>query len=136
LIFETEKCVRQLLLSCHYAVNRGHHTWHYAVSSISRPVQEVQVIPWRPDDANYVRNGCLISSFRTNTVVVRNLHSILTAKSLAKVLDEVCEGVVAASLDQGQFFQLLYPLIWKLLVFFNGFLLIQFIIFLTNLFPL
>ena len=64
-------------------------------------VKEVQVIPWQLADASYVRNGCM-TTFGTKTVFVGSLHGMLTAEGLAKVLDDLFGGVVAATIDTGK----------------------------------
>ena len=110
LIFDTEKSVKQLLGSCSYDFNQGHHNWYYKVSSKRMRVKEVQVIPWQLADASYVRNGCM-TTFGTKTVFVGSLHGMLTAEGLAKVLDDLFQGVVAATIDTGNF---LFLLPWPL----------------------
>jgi cytoplasmic polyadenylation element-binding protein len=102
LIFDTEKSVKQLLGSCNYDFNQGHHNWYFKVASKRMRVKEVQVIPWQLADASYVRNGCM-TTFGTKTVFVGSLHGMLTAEGLAKVLDDLFQGVVAATVDTGEF---------------------------------
>lgn len=101
LIFDTEKSVKQLLGSCNYDFNQGHHNWYYKVASQRMRVKEVQVIPWQLADASYVRNGCM-TTFGTKTVFVGSLHGMLTAEGLAEVLDDLFGGVVAATIDTGK----------------------------------
>ncbi|OWA50021.1 Cytoplasmic polyadenylation element-binding protein 1 [Hypsibius exemplaris] len=102
LIFDTEKSVKHLLGTCNYDFNQGHHNWYYKVSSKRMRVKEVQVIPWQLADASYVRNGCM-TTFGTKTVFVGSLHGMLTAEGLAKVLDDLFQGVVAATIDTDKY---------------------------------
>ncbi|XP_055334504.1 cytoplasmic polyadenylation element-binding protein 1-like [Paramacrobiotus metropolitanus] len=102
LIFDTEKSVKQLLGSCNYDFNQGHHNWYHKVASKRMRVKEVQVIPWQLADASYVRNGCM-TTFGTKTVFVGSLHGMLTAEGLAKVLDDLFGGVVAATIDTDKY---------------------------------
>lgn len=58
-------------------------------------VTQVQVIPWALEDSNYVKS----SSQKLDphkTVFVGGLHGMLTASSLAKIMDDLFCGVVYA----------------------------------------
>lgn len=72
---------------------------------------QIEVIPWIISDSNYVKS----SSQKLDpgkTVFVGALHGQLTAEGLAKIMDELFEGVIYAGgfyahLFSSDFFQIL-----------------------------
>jgi cytoplasmic polyadenylation element-binding protein len=100
-IFDNERAVKFLLGSCVYDYNQGDHSFYYKVSSARMRRKEVQVIPWQLANSNFVRNGCNLQ-MASNTVFVGSLHGMMTAEGLAKVMEDLFGGVVAASVDTGQ----------------------------------
>lgn len=64
----------------------------YKLNTLSR---QIEVIPWIISDSNYVKS----SSQKLDpgkTVFVGALHGQLTAEGLAKIMDELFEGVIYA----------------------------------------
>ncbi|XP_076238946.1 polyadenylation element binding protein orb [Calliopsis andreniformis] len=97
IIFESEKQVRTLLACCTHDFTNG-GSWYYKISSKRTKAKEVQVIPWVLEDSNYVKS----SSQKLDphkTVFVGALHGMLTACSLAKIMDDLFHGVIYAGID-------------------------------------
>ncbi|KAH0814514.1 hypothetical protein GEV33_008282 [Tenebrio molitor] len=101
IIFESEKNVRALLQSCtnDYA-NSGN--WYYKISSKRMKAKEVQVIPWILNDSN-----CTKSTTQkldpSKTVFVGALHGMLNAEGLAKIMNDLFDGVVYTGIDTDKY---------------------------------
>lgn len=117
-IFESEKQVKALLQACSIqdtfsGSSSGESTgsipslcsssisgntsgnYYYKISSKRIKEKEVEVIPWIIGDSNYIKstNQKLDS---TKTVFVGALHGKLTAEALAKIMNDLFDGVVYA----------------------------------------
>ncbi|EEZ97724.1 oo18 RNA-binding protein [Tribolium castaneum] len=101
IIFESEKNVRALLQACtsDYA-NSGN--WYYKISSKRMKAKEVQVIPWILNDSN-----CTKSTTQkldpSKTVFVGALHGMLNAEGLAKIMNDLFDGVVYTGIDTDKY---------------------------------
>lgn len=99
IIFDNERSVRALLAACTLDQSVGNtRNYYYKVCSNRMRRKDVQVIPWQLADSTFVRNGC-ISAFGTKTVFVGSLHGMLNAEGLARIMDDLFGGVVAANID-------------------------------------
>jgi len=111
-IFESEKQVKALLQACsiqdtfpgnHESIlsacssvsNNTNGNYYYKISSKRIKEKEVEVIPWIIGDSNFIKstNQKLDS---TKTVFVGALHGKLTAEALAKIMNDLFDGVVYA----------------------------------------
>ena len=102
IIFDNERSVRALLAACTLDQSVGNtRNYYYKVCSNRMRRKDVQVIPWQLADSTFVRNGC-ISAFGTKTVFVGSLHGMLNAEGLARIMDDLFGGVVAANIDTGK----------------------------------
>lgn len=122
IIFESEKQVRNLLQACTIqdysstnsksidsnAVASGTYTgnYYFKVSSKRIKSKEVEVIPWVIADSNYVKSTHQKLD-PTKTVFVGALHGKLTAEGLAKIMNDLFDGVVYAGIDTDKY---KYPL--------------------------
>jgi len=100
IIFESEKQVRELLNACTIQdendANSGNY--YFKISSKRIKAKEVEVIPWIIADSNYV----VPTSQKLDpnkTVFVGALHGKLTADGLAKIMNDLFDGVVYAGID-------------------------------------
>lgn len=117
-IFESEKQVKALLQACSIqdtfsGSSSGESTgsipslcsslvsgntngnYYYKISSKRIKEKEVEVIPWIIGDSNYIKNtNQKLDS--TKTVFVGALHGKLTAEALAKIMNDLFDGVVYA----------------------------------------
>ncbi|XP_055322004.1 cytoplasmic polyadenylation element-binding protein [Sitodiplosis mosellana] len=100
IIFESEKQVRELLNACTIQdgndANSGNY--YFKISSKRIKAKEVEVIPWIIADSNYV----IPTSQKLDpnkTVFVGALHGKLTADGLAKIMNDLFDGVVYAGID-------------------------------------
>jgi hypothetical protein len=123
-IFESEKQVKQLLQACTIQDNFGitsssdgefdgassSHSlstsagnYFYKISSKRIKEKEVEVIPWIIGDSNYIKsaNQKIESS---KTVFVGALHGKTTAEGLAKIMNDLFDGVVYAGRFRRVFF--------------------------------
>lgn len=100
-IFESEKQVRSLLTACNYqeGTDPTSGTYYFKISSKRIKSKDVEVIPWIIADSNYVKSTSQKLD-PTKTVFVGALHGKLTAEGLAKIMNDLFEGVVYA----GNFF--------------------------------
>lgn len=111
-IFESEKQVKQLLQACsvqdasHYASSEDSSStsvaingnYYYKISSKRMREKDVEVIPWIIEDSNYIRSAN--QKLESNkTVFVGALHGKLTAEALAKIMNDLFDGVVYAGID-------------------------------------
>ena len=117
-IFESEKQVRALLQACNIQDNfaptsqngafngecdqnnlpifgNTNGNYYYKISSKRIKEKEVEVIPWIIGDSNYIKSANQkIES--TKTVFVGALHGKLTAEGLARIMNDLFDGVVYA----------------------------------------
>ncbi|CAH1987438.1 unnamed protein product [Acanthoscelides obtectus] len=101
IIFESEKNVKSLLAACtnDYANSVN---WYYKISSKRMKAKEVQVIPWIINDSNYTKS----TSQKLDpgkTVFVGALHGMLNAEGLAKIMNDLFDGVVYAGIDTDKY---------------------------------
>ncbi|XP_074041080.1 polyadenylation element binding protein orb isoform X2 [Leptinotarsa decemlineata] len=101
IIFESEKNVKALLQCCtnDYA-NSGN--WYYKISSKRMKAKEVQVIPWIINDSNYTKSTSQKLD-PSKTVFVGALHGMLNAEGLAKIMNDLFDGVVYAGIDTDKY---------------------------------
>ncbi|KAL3280155.1 hypothetical protein HHI36_017655 [Cryptolaemus montrouzieri] len=101
IIFESEKNVRALLQSCtNDHTNCGN--WYYKISSKRMKAKEVQVIPWILNDSNYTKSTSQKLD-PSKTVFVGALHGMLNAEGLAKIMNDLFDGVVYAGIDTDKY---------------------------------
>jgi len=101
IVFENETSVPSLLENSTKDYSGG-GSWFFRISSKRIRSKEVQVIPWRLADSNFV----LSSSPRLDpnkTVFVGALHGMLTAEGLAHVFNDLFGGVIYAGVDTDRF---------------------------------
>lgn len=102
IIFDNEKQVRNLLLSCTQDFGSGSGAWYYKISSKRMRNKEVQVIPWVIADSTYVR--CPATRLDSGkTVFVGALHGMLSAEALANIFQDLFKGVVYAGIDTDKY---------------------------------
>lgn len=94
MIFESERCVKALLAQCE--VRRG--KYYIRLPSRRMPDKDVQVIPWALCNSNYTKDTNFRVEF-SKTVFVGNLHGMMTAEALAKIMDELFGNVIYAGID-------------------------------------
>lgn len=129
-IFESEKQVKALLQACNIQDNfaspsaHSHYdgaagdfmnehnnsplfgntngNYYYKISSKRIKEKEVEVIPWIIGDSNYIKsaNQKLES---TKTVFVGALHGKLTAEGLARIMNDLFDGVIYAGIDTDKY---------------------------------
>ncbi|PNF32180.1 Cytoplasmic polyadenylation element-binding protein 1-A [Cryptotermes secundus] len=97
IIFESEKQVKALLQSCTHDVTSGGN-WYYRISSRKMKSKEVQVIPWVLSDSNYIKSSSQKLDAK-KTVFVGALHGMLNAEGLAKIMNDLFDGVLYAGID-------------------------------------
>nr|CAD7202321.1 unnamed protein product [Timema douglasi] len=101
IIFESEKQVKALLQVCTRDFTNGGN-WYFKISSRKMKSKEVQVIPWLLSDSNYVK----VTSQKLDpqkTVFVGALHGMLNAEGLAKIMNDLFDGVVYAGIDTDKY---------------------------------
>lgn len=100
LIYESERFVKALLQACTQDFGAGSHPekYYYQLSSRRMRFKEVQVIPWVLADSNYIRNQPGRPDLN-RTVFVGALHGMLTAEGLAKIMNDLFNGVVYVGID-------------------------------------
>ncbi|GJQ84449.1 putative nucleic acid binding protein [Trypoxylus dichotomus] len=101
IIFESEKNVKALLQACtnDYA---NSNNWYYKISSKRMKAKEVQVIPWILNDSNYTKSTSQKLD-PSKTVFVGALHGMLNAEGLAKIMNDLFDGVVYAGIDTDKY---------------------------------
>ncbi|XP_049821371.1 cytoplasmic polyadenylation element-binding protein 1 isoform X2 [Aethina tumida] len=101
IIFESEKNVKALLQACtnDYA---NSDNWYYKISSKRMKAKEVQVIPWIINDSNYTKSTSQKLD-PSKTVFVGALHGMLNAEGLAKIMNDLFDGVVYAGIDTDKY---------------------------------
>nr|CAD7589774.1 unnamed protein product [Timema genevievae] len=101
IIFESEKQVKALLQVCTRDFTNGGN-WYFKISSRKMKSKEVQVIPWLLSDSNYVK----VTAQKLDpqkTVFVGALHGMLNAEGLAKIMNDLFDGVVYAGIDTDKY---------------------------------
>ncbi|XP_067009160.1 cytoplasmic polyadenylation element-binding protein 1 [Anabrus simplex] len=101
IIFESEKQVKALLQSCTQDF-RNNGNWYYKISSRKMKSKEVQVIPWLLSDSNYAKSTTQ-NLDPQKTVFVGALHGMLNAEGLAKIMNDLFDGVVYAGIDTDKY---------------------------------
>lgn len=97
IVFNSQDSVQALLNDCTYD-NRNGGRWLYIIPTKRAPAKEVQVIPWVLADSNWVKNP----SQRLDpgrTVFVGALHGMITAESLARIMNDLFNDVVYVGID-------------------------------------
>ena len=61
-----------------------------------------QVIPWQLADASYTHPGA-VQTMSKYKIFVANLHGMITAEGLGRIVNDLFGGVIAATLDTGTF---------------------------------
>ncbi|XP_031332771.1 cytoplasmic polyadenylation element-binding protein 1 isoform X3 [Photinus pyralis] len=101
IIFEAEKNVRALLQACtNDTANSGN--WYFKISSKRMKSKEVQVIPWILNDSNFTKSTSQKLD-PSKTVFVGALHGMLNAEGLAKVMNDLFDGVIYAGIDTDKY---------------------------------
>ncbi|XP_070505753.1 cytoplasmic polyadenylation element-binding protein 3 isoform X1 [Chironomus tepperi] len=126
IIFESEKQVKALLQACtiqdNFVTPPGINSsesnnaesssanittvpngnYYYKISSRRIKEKEVEVIPWIIADSNYIKSANQkIESAKT--VFVGALHGKLTAEGLAKIMNDLFDGVIYAGIDTDKY---------------------------------
>ncbi|XP_069101982.1 cytoplasmic polyadenylation element-binding protein 1-like isoform X1 [Argopecten irradians] len=96
LLFESEKAIRAMLQDCTHDFSSG--DYYYKISSRRMRAKEVQVIPWIQGDSNYVRQASQRLD-SNKTIFVGALHGMMTAESLANIMNDLFGNVVYAGID-------------------------------------
>ncbi|XP_050677786.1 cytoplasmic polyadenylation element-binding protein 1-B [Leptidea sinapis] len=91
---DNERRVRALLA----ASRRDSTDFFYRISSRNMKSKEVQVIPWCVSDSNWVFGGS-VRLEPSRTVFVGALHGMMSAHSLALIMNDLFSGVVYAGID-------------------------------------
>ncbi|CAG9824052.1 unnamed protein product [Phaedon cochleariae] len=96
---KTTKALTQA--SCHndYSISSN---WYYKISSKRMKAKEVQVIPWVINDSNYTKSTSQKLD-PSKTVFVGALHGMLNAEGLAKIMNDLFDGVVYAGIDTDKY---------------------------------
>ncbi|XP_037951455.1 cytoplasmic polyadenylation element-binding protein [Teleopsis dalmanni] len=104
IIFESEKQVKALLAACVFQSDDSLNTvtYYFKISSRRIKSKDVEVIPWIIADSNFVKNTSQKLD-PTKTVFVGALHGKLTAEGLAKIMDELFDGVLYAGIDTDKY---------------------------------
>ncbi|KAG5672802.1 hypothetical protein PVAND_002895 [Polypedilum vanderplanki] len=125
-IFESEKQVKALLQACSIQDNFSNNlsnsnhgdsmdtmsssagipcfggNYYYKISSNRIKEKEVEVIPWIIADSNYIKSANQkIESAKT--VFVGALHGKTTAEGLAKIMNDLFDGVIYAGIDTDKY---------------------------------
>ncbi|KAF2900518.1 hypothetical protein ILUMI_05667 [Ignelater luminosus] len=101
IIFEAEKNIKALLQACtNDSANSGN--WYFKISSKRMKSKEVQVIPWVLNDSNFTKSTSQKLD-PSKTVFVGALHGMLNAEGLAKVMNDLFDGVVYAGIDTDKY---------------------------------
>ncbi|XP_021953988.1 cytoplasmic polyadenylation element-binding protein 1 isoform X3 [Folsomia candida] len=98
-IFEHEKQVKLLLQNCFLDYSKSvSGDWYFKLTSKRFREKDVQVIPWALSDSNYVK--CQAAKIDAKkTIFVGALHGMLNAEGLAKIMNDLFDGVVYAGID-------------------------------------
>jgi len=98
-IFEHENQVKNLLQNCFLDYSKSvSGDWYFKLTSKRFREKDVQVIPWALSDSNYVK--CQAAKIDAKkTIFVGALHGMLNAEGLAKIMNDLFDGVVYAGID-------------------------------------
>ncbi|XP_055330292.1 cytoplasmic polyadenylation element-binding protein 1-like [Paramacrobiotus metropolitanus] len=99
LLFEDERSVMKLLGRCSYDGHHNQHNWFYRVASRRMLGKSAQVIPWQLADATYALHGYVPTPGTPYRIFVANLHGMITAEGLGRIMNDLFGGVIAATLD-------------------------------------
>ncbi|KAM7359427.1 polyadenylation element binding protein orb isoform 1-T2 [Cochliomyia hominivorax] len=105
IIFESDKQVKALLSACAVQADdpsNGHAIFFFKISSRRIKSKDVEVIPWLIGDSNFVKSTSQKLD-PTKTVFVGALHGKLTAEGLAKIMDDLFDGVLYAGIDTDKY---------------------------------
>ncbi|CAD6995301.1 unnamed protein product [Ceratitis capitata] len=104
IIFESDKQVKALLSACVLQVDDSHSggIYYFKISSRRIKAKDVEVIPWIIADSNFVKSTSQKLD-PTKTVFVGALHGKLTAEGLAKIMDDLFDGVLYAGIDTDKY---------------------------------
>lgn len=80
---------------CSSSISSNNGNYYYKISSKRIKEKEVEVIPWIIGDSNYIKSTSQKLD-STKTVFVGALHGKLTAEALAKIMNDLFDGVVYA----------------------------------------
>ncbi|XP_041356337.1 cytoplasmic polyadenylation element-binding protein-like isoform X2 [Gigantopelta aegis] len=100
LLFDNEKSVRPLLQACTHDFTNGNY--YYKISSRRMRSKEVQVIPWVPADSNHVKQPSQRLD-SNKTIFVGALHGMITAETLANIMNDLFGHVVYAGIDTDKY---------------------------------
>ncbi|XP_055846307.1 cytoplasmic polyadenylation element-binding protein 1-B-like [Episyrphus balteatus] len=104
IIFEAETKVRDLLAACtsskFCSATAGNYYFH--ISSGRIRTKQVEIIPWIISDSNFVTSTHQKLN-PSKTVFVGALHGKLTAEGLAKIMNDMFDGVVYAGIDTDKY---------------------------------
>ncbi|XP_055330426.1 LOW QUALITY PROTEIN: cytoplasmic polyadenylation element-binding protein 1-like [Paramacrobiotus metropolitanus] len=100
LLFEDERSVKKLLgVRCSYDVHHNQHNWFYRVASPRMLGKSALVSPWQLADATYALHGYVPTPGTPYRIFVANLHGMITAEGLGRIMNDLFGGVIAATLD-------------------------------------
>ncbi|XP_011193240.1 uncharacterized protein LOC105219012 [Zeugodacus cucurbitae] len=104
IIFESDKQVKALLSACVLQVDDSQSggIYYFKISSRRIKAKDVEVIPWIIADSNFVKSTSQKLD-PTKTVFVGALHGKLTAEGLAKIMDDLFDGVLYAGIDTDKY---------------------------------
>lgn len=104
IIFEAETKVRDLLAACttsHFCPETAGN-YYFHISSGRIRTKQVEIIPWTISDSNFVTSTHQKLN-PSKTVFVGALHGKLTAEGLAKIMNDMFDGVVYAGIDTDKY---------------------------------
>ncbi|KNC25092.1 hypothetical protein FF38_11861 [Lucilia cuprina] len=105
IIFESDKQVKALLSACAVQTDDPHSgsgIFFFKISSRRIKAKDVEVIPWLIGDSNFVKSTSQKLD-PTKTVFVGALHGKMTAEALAKIMDDLFDGVLYAGIDTDKY---------------------------------
>ncbi|XP_017475394.1 PREDICTED: cytoplasmic polyadenylation element-binding protein 1-like [Rhagoletis zephyria] len=104
IIFESDKQVKALLSACVLQIDDSQSggIYYFKISSRRIKAKDVEVIPWIIADSNFVKSTSQKLD-PTKTVFVGALHGKLTAEGLAKIMDDLFDGVLYAGIDTDKY---------------------------------
>lgn len=102
--YESQFNVKRLLSACATEMNNeGQQKWYFRFTSPNTRRKMIEVIPWVLCESvyscNYFRPNNINQFDPTKTVFVGAIHGTLNAEGLAKILNDLFDGVLAVSMD-------------------------------------